>query len=162
MLYAAYGSNLHPLRLTSRIASAAFVATAFLPDWSLRFHKRGKDNSGKCNIVRGSDGVHVAVFEVSTADKRRLDTIEGVGFGYSEAVLPVPGIGECHAYVAQQSHVDDALLPYDWYRELVLWGARCHRFPPAYVQRIESLPVLQDADPERSASAWRIVERISM
>lgn len=160
MLYAAYGSNLHPLRLQERVASAAFVATAFLPDWSLRFHKRSKDESGKCNIVRGSEGVHVAVFEVSAADKRRLDTIEGVGFGYAEAMLQIPGVGECHAYVAQASWVDDALLPYDWYRELVLWGARFHGFPPDYVRSIESLQVRRDSDAERSARAWQIVERI--
>lgn len=160
MLYAAYGSNLHPVRLTERIASATFVATAFLPNWSLRFHKRSKDDSGKCNIVRGGDGVYVAVFEVSAADKRRLDTIEGVGSGYTEAVLQVPGNGDCHAYVAQESWVDDVLLPYDWYRELVLWGARFHGFPPGYVRLIESQQVWRDTDAERSARAWETVERI--
>lgn len=158
MLYAAYGSNLHPVRLTRRIPSATFVATAFLPRWSLHFHKRSKDSSGKCNIVRGSNGVHVAIFEVSIEDKRTLDGIEGVGFGYAEALLQVPGVGECHTYVAEESHVDEALLPYDWYRAMVLGGARFHGFPRDYLQVIESIGAWPDPDAARSAREWRTVD----
>jgi len=159
MLYAAYGSNLHPIRLTQRITSAALVATAFLPKWSLRFHKRSKDDSGKCNIVRGSDGVRVAIFDVSIEDKRTLDQIEGVGFGYAEALLQVPGIGECHTYVAEEGYVDEALRPYDWYRELVLGGARFHGFPQDYLKAIESIGAWPDPDAHRSAREWQTVDR---
>lgn len=157
MLYAAYGSNLHPVRLTQRIASAALVTTALLPEWSLRFHKRSKDDSGKCNIVGGGDGVHVAVYEVNTEDKLTLDRIEGVGFGYAEALLQVPGVGECHTYVAEESHVDEELLPYDWYRAMVLGGARFHGFPRDYLQVIESIGVWPDPDAERRAREWQRV-----
>ena len=45
MLYAAYGSNLHPARLSRRAPSAEFVGTALLPGWELRLHKRGQDGS---------------------------------------------------------------------------------------------------------------------
>jgi hypothetical protein len=34
VLYAAYGSNLHPLRLAARAPSAALLGTCALPGWS--------------------------------------------------------------------------------------------------------------------------------
>ena len=79
MKYAAYGSNLHPLRLSRRLPSAELISSAYLPDWSLHFHKRSIDESGKCNIRRGGSGVHYAIFEISLEDKLALDRIEGVG-----------------------------------------------------------------------------------
>lgn len=86
MYYAAYGSNLHPLRLRERVASARLIGTHFLADWSLRFHKRSRDKSAKCNIDAGGSGIYVAVSDISVADMRTLDGIEGLGSGYSEAI----------------------------------------------------------------------------
>lgn len=151
MRYAAYGSNLHPLRLRGRIASARLLTPAFLPGWTLKFHKRSRDGSGKCNILEGGDGVHVAVFEISPAGKAALDRIEGVGLGYLHQDVDVPGVGRCATYVAQSSHIDESLLPYDWYRELVLLGARSHAFPPHYVDGIAA--VHSRSDPVRSRDA---------
>lgn len=160
MLYAAYGSNLHPLRLAERLPSAQLAGTARLRDWSLRFHKRSKDESGKCSIVPGKDGVWLAIFEISEEDKLTLDRIEGVGDGYRHASLDVPQFGDCASYVAQTSHIDDSLQPYDWYRELVLAGAMFHGFPRDYVARIESVQTIPDPDAERSASQWTLARRI--
>jgi len=160
MLYAAYGSNLHPLRLAERTPSARLVTTSFLSDWSLHFHKLGKDGSGKCNIISGSGGVHVAIFDISAEDKLALDKIEGLGSGYSELLLTIPGIGECASYTAQETHIDITLVPYDWYRELVLMGARVHGFPNNYLDRINSRPVCRDRDLGRRGEAWKTVEMI--
>lgn len=160
MRYAAYGSNLHAVRLSGRIASAQLIATAFLPDRDLRFHKRSRDDSGKCNIVIGSEGVHIAVFDISVEDKTTLDRIEGVGAGYVSTDLEVPGIGVCATYVADEKYVDDALVPYDWYRELVLLGARAQRFPQAYLDAIASTPCREDPDTERRALNGRTIEAI--
>ncbi len=144
MRYAAYGSNLHPLRLRKRISSTQLIGTAFVPDWSLHFHKRSKDKSGKCNIVSGGDGIHVAVFNISVEDKVTLDGIEGLSSGYSKMTLSVPGFGDCASYTADESHIDDSLAPYDWYKELVLIGARVHDFPNDYVNRIDSIAARRD------------------
>ncbi|MBT8088370.1 MAG: gamma-glutamylcyclotransferase [Gammaproteobacteria bacterium] len=160
MRYAAYGSNLHPLRLSARIASAKFITTAFLPGRSLHFHKRSKDGSGKCNIVSGSEGVHVAVYDVSTEDKKILDKIEGVGMGYLQRELDVPDVGLCASYVAAATHVDNSLLPYDWYRELVLLGARAQRFPEAYIDAIAAIPCREDPDVGRRDMNNRTIETI--
>ena len=100
-----------------------------MPDWSLHFHKKSNDKSGKCNIVSGGDGIHVAVFDISVEDKLKLDDIEGLSTGYSKLTLSVPGFGDCASYIADESHIDNSLAPYDWYKELVLIGARLHDFP---------------------------------
>ncbi|MEJ2127274.1 MAG: gamma-glutamylcyclotransferase [Woeseiaceae bacterium] len=158
MKYAAYGSNLHPLRLSQRISSAQLVSTGYLPDWSLHFHKLSKDDSGKCNIRFGGKGVHVAIFEISARDKLTLDQIEGVGAGYSEITLYIPGVGECASYVAMESHIDDSLRPYDWYKELVLIGARSHGFPDDYVDQIESVPACSDTNQDRRQTHSNLIE----
>lgn len=159
MHYAAYGSNLHPLRLTRRTPSARLLGVGFLSQWSLRFHKRSQDRSGKCSIVAGDIGVHFAVFALSTDDKLALDRIEGVGSGYSEIALGIPGFGPCASYVAEESHVDDSLQPYDWYRELVLEGMRFHGFPDDYLKTVEMTESYRDPDLERRARNWKTVRR---
>ena len=160
MRYAAYGSNLHPLRLTDRIRSAKLIATNYLPNWSLCFHKRSKDDSGKCSISVGDDGVHFAIFEISDDDKMALDKIEGVGLGYSEISLSLPDVGHCVSYIAEKSHIDGSLRPYDWYMEFVLVGARFHGFPDEYLKRIESIQTLCDPKPRRRIKEWETVEMV--
>ena len=160
VLYAAYGSNLHPQRLRARTSSAQLLDTAYLSDWSLRFHKRSVDQSGKCSIEMGSSGVHVAVYAMSAADKALLDSIEGVGKGYAAATIDVPGVGHCATYIAAESHVDDALAPYDWYRELVLLGCRHLALPDDYTGRIGRVAVRTDPEPQRRARNWQLVEML--
>lgn len=160
MRYAAYGSNLHPVRLAERLSSTRLLGTGHRPDWSLRFHKLSRDASGKCSIVPGDEGVHFAIFDISDDDKRELDRIEGVGSGYAATSLLIPSFGDCATYVAEATHVDEALRPYDWYREFVLAGATCHDFPDDYVASIVAVRAIKDPDIERSAAMWALAERI--
>jgi hypothetical protein len=146
--------------LAERISSARLVATSFLSGWSLHFHKRSKDGSAKCNIVSGGNGIHIAIFDISAEDKLTLDEIEGLGVGYSGIFLDVPGIGDCASYVAEESYIDDSLDPYDWYKELVLIGARTHGFPDEYLNRISSVPAHGDPEPNRRAKRWKTVELV--
>ena len=162
MHYAAYGSNLHPRRLTERISSARLITTSFLPDWSLHFHKRSKDGSGKCSILSVGDGVHFSIFDISAAEKITLDGIEGVGLGYSEIVLNIPELGDCGSYVADETYIDDSLVPYDWYKEMVLIGARTHGFPDEYLKQIESVQARYDPDPIRRVKNWKTVELVDL
>ena len=158
--YAAYGSNLHPARLVARTPSAQLLGTSHLHDWSLSFNKRSKDESGKCTIHRGSNGVHFAVYAMTADDKKVLDAIEGVGNGYDEIRLQIPAFGECFSYIAQHEFVDDTLQPYAWYRALVLAGAGFHGFPDDYVQCLEATAAIRDPDPERDAEHWRLVDKV--
>ncbi|MDX1515988.1 MAG: gamma-glutamylcyclotransferase family protein [Woeseiaceae bacterium] len=156
MRYAAYGSNLHPLRLQQRLASMKLLGTQRLGTRSLAFHKRGRDGSGKCSISVGSDSLFVAVYEIDPDGLARLDRIEGVGTGYDRIVVDVPGYGACHSYRASPSYVDESLKPFDWYRELVLLGCRYHGFPPDYTDRIRRADTMEDPDRNRRSEQWRL------
>lgn len=157
-LYAAYGSNLHPQRLRARIRSATLRGTSFLRNYTLQFHKRGQDQSAKCGITGCGQGLHVAVYEVEAADRKVLDSIEGVGKGYDVDEISVPGFGRCFTYVASHTHIDEWLHPFDWYREMVLLGCRQHAFPEPYFERIAALPVIEDPDQARRELNWRTVD----
>ena len=158
--YAAYGSNLHPVRLTERLPAARLTGSAFLPGYALSFTKRSEDGSGKCTIGLGGDGVHLAIYEIGSGEKQRLDEIEGVGAGYEAIDVDVPGLGACATYVAARTHVDPDLCPYDWYRELVLLGCRYHGFPEAYTARIAGLVCVADRDLARSELNHRLIRQI--
>lgn len=162
MQYAAYGSNLHPRRLGRRIASAQLLGTGSLPDWSLCFHKLSVDASGKCSIQQGSSGVHFAVYEISESDKEILDRIEGVGSGYDLVNLDIPGFGQCFSYAASETHIDDALDPYDWYQALVLAGAHALSFPRDYVEGIAAVRACRDPDSARHREMWNLVDSIEV
>jgi hypothetical protein len=153
-------SPLHPLRLAERLPSARLVGTRYLPDWSLRFHKVSKDESGKCGILPGGAGVYFAIFDISDYDKLALDRIEGVSNGCAAIALDIPPFGNCASYRAEASHLDESLRPYDWYRELVVAGTVYHGFPDNYVARIKSVPAVRGPDTKRSASQWALAERL--
>ncbi len=159
MLYAAYGSNLHPLRLSLRLPEARFEGTATIPGRKLCFHKRSKDRSGKCNIITADSSIHVAVYELGTQEKKELDQIEGVGLGYTVEAIEVPGFGECFTFVATASYIDDELQPYSWYKELVLVGCDALRLPGNYIAMIREVASIDDPDRARHANNMKIVEQ---
>lgn len=159
--YAAYGSNLHPLRLQARVPSAELLGVGYLPDYSLTFHKRSaKDGSGKCNVSAGSSGVHVAVYALANSDRSVLDAIEGTGHGYENREIEIDGFGNCSIYIATPDAIDETVHPFDWYHAYVLHGAQFHDFPAHYISPLESLHAVPDDDVSRSALEWSQVEKI--
>lgn len=150
--YLAYGSNLHPERLRRRTPSATLLTTWELTGWRLSFDKRGFDGSAKATISATDDGrdlVHAAIFELSLDEKPALDRIEGLNRGYHAHLLSLPGLGEVHTYKADTQFQDGSLVPFRWYRDLVLHGARFHGFPQAYIENIAAVPVVEDPDDDR-------------
>lgn len=158
--YAAYGSNLHPLRLTARLPTAELLGHAFVPGLALRFDKRSRDGSAKCGIDAGSEGAYMAVFEVSESERLTLDGIEGVGHGYEPLDIDVPRFGRCFTYEATPSHVQPGLPAYDWYREYVLLGCLLHGFPDDYTAAVASKTVTFDPDSARRRQNWDVIARI--
>jgi len=159
--YAAYGSNLHLLRLKKRVSSARHLGVSFISGYDLRFHKKSSiDGSGKCSICIGNHGVHIAVFEIKSSQKADLDRIEGLGKGYTELQFRDPDFGLCMAYIADPAAIDESLRPMNWYKELVLIGCRSNEFPDEYIRKIEDIETIEDSDNVRSREQWRIVEEI--
>lgn len=157
MLYFAYGSNMLTERLQARVPSAQPQGRATLSGHGLSFHKRSRDGSGKCSLANSTDeasSVHGVLFEVSPDDLSALDEAEHRGYGYDRRKMSVQTTTrtvEAFAYVAQPAYVDRSLLPYDWYRALVVAGAQQHELPSSYWRRLQTVRTVPDPDVERRA-----------
>jgi hypothetical protein len=139
----AYGSNLSRPRIQSRVGAVEVVAIACLNGHCLRFHKRGRDGTGKADAFStGDQGDRVwgVVYAMSRAAKRELDRIEGVGRGYRSAETTLTtSAGKpitAWVYLAEPGWIDASLVPANWYRDLVVAGARAHGLPADYVAEI--------------------------
>jgi len=158
MLYFAYGSNMLTERLRGRVPSAQPRATAPLPNHALQFHKRSRDGSGKCSFTEASDGqsvVYGVVFEVDREELSALDEAENRGYGYERRRVSAQTeeqTVQAFAYVAQPAYVDDSLLPYDWYRYLVVAGAHQHGLPSSYRDQLTATQGIPDPNTERRLS----------
>ncbi len=157
MRYAAYGSNLHPRRLCKRVPSATLVAVVTVPGWTLEFHKRSSDGSGKCNIVSAGQSIFFALFDIDASDKSKLDRAEGLNYGYEEKSIEIEGFGQCFRYAASESHIQENLQPYSWYKELVIVGLEHHQASPEYLARVRSIDHITDNDRERHNENMAIV-----
>ena len=128
-----YGSNLCIERLHARTPSARVAMVGTLAGHSLRWHKKARDGSGKCNAFatgEDRDAVWGVVYELTPDDKRALDKCEGLGEHYFEKMVCVrtaDGVElQAIAYVANPKLLDDTLRPYGWYKSFVTTGALQH------------------------------------
>ena len=168
MKYFAYGSNLLARRLRdrSRAPSAVALGMASAHGFVMRFHKIGTDGSGKCTLIpsgNDADVVYGVLYEFADSDLAGLDREEGVHLGgYARRSLrlrlPSGGTTDAMTYIAGDRYLDAACLPFDWYRDLVVAGAREHGLPPAYLRELERTPAVPDPDSARAGRARRILK----
>ncbi len=88
--YLAYGSNLNVEQMKHRCPDAKPIGTAWIHGYQLLF--KGSKTGSYLTIEKAENSkVPVAVWEVSTADERRLDVYEGYpNFYYKKEVrLPI-------------------------------------------------------------------------
>lgn len=164
LLYLAYGSNLHPVRLGERVPSARLLGPVALPGLRLAFHVRGRDDSGKGNLVActGAAPAYGAVYEIAAEDKPALDRHEGDSYRVTTVEVTLGGTRRsCFTYVGHHACIDDTLRPYDWYRNIILLGARYLAAPAPYLDMISRVECLSDPDAERSALHSNLIMRIS-
>ena len=159
--YLAYGSNLHPERLRRRVPSAELQDRVCLPGWRLTFHKRGYDGSGKGHMVAtglATDQVWCAVYTFPARERGPLDEAER---GYGITDLTLPDGSQAFTYLALPERIDTAAVPYDWYRDLIVAGARFLDLPGAYISAIESHGAIPDPDAARDADNRRLLAILS-
>ena len=156
----AYGSNMLTARLRERVPSAHAVGIGRLDRHALRWHKRSSDGSGKCDAMASKDPgvVWGVVFEIDRTEKSALDRAEGLGRGYKEIEVDVAmdhGLVTASMYCATDT--DPSLRPYDWYKDLVVAGAREHGLPEAYVRGLEAVESAGDPDAQREARKRKLL-----
>lgn len=164
MYYFAYGSNMLTCRLAvaERAPSACAVAIGTLPGRRLRFHKIGLDSSGKCDVElteRATDCVYGVLFEIDRREKLALDRLECAGGGYATTTVSIRLSDQtvvASTYVAQRTSSD--MIPFDWYKALVIAGAIEHGLPAEYVGSLRTVESIEDPDEARRRSHRALLE----
>lgn len=154
MINFSYGSNMLMRRLRERAPSARVIAAGMLKGHALRWHKVGQDHSGKCDALatgNDSDVVYGVLYEILASDKPSLDAAEGLGAGYAEKEVDIHTLsGVVHAHLYYATHVDSAMVPFAWYKALVVAGAQQHTLPAAYVAGLMAVRSIPDPDAARA------------
>ncbi|MDJ0787997.1 MAG: gamma-glutamylcyclotransferase family protein [Myxococcota bacterium] len=140
LLYFAYGSNLKSERLFDRVPGSRLLVPARVADHTLRCDKRGADGSGKANLhPLPGEWVWGVLYALPDDGFERLDRFEG---GYERVEIQIscdaPGLERATTYRSLRLTADPT--PFDWYRQLILDGAREHGLPESWVARLEMLP----------------------
>lgn len=155
MKYFAYGSNMSLRRLQSRVPSARRLGAYRLYNHDLRFHKVSNDGSGKCDAYQTNNQDDVIIgclYEIDAAEKADLDKVEGLGLGYDEKVITVSNDAEesVDAYTYFATHIDPAMVPYSWYLNHVIVGAKEIGIPNQYLKKLKATIAVEDQDNERA------------
>lgn len=156
MLYFSYGSNMSIRRLSARTPSARMVDIATLYEHELKFHKKSRDGSAKCDAYEtGNSNQYVigVLFDIAVSEKPVLDAFEGLGSGYEEKHVTVvtPSNTIISAYTYYAVDIDPSLQPFHWYKYHVLTGARENGLPAKYTENINLIESVADPDTQRHA-----------
>ena len=150
-LYFAYGSNLWTARMQERVPTARALGPACLPGHRLVCSKPGRDGSGKANLEPTPEqAVWGVLYRIDAEGLSQLDRFEG---GYERIILEVV---DMHGILRRASTYRSSLrsaepVLFDWYRQLMIDGARLHGLPRSWLAFLETLPMRPD--PARAANA---------
>lgn len=162
ILYLAYGSNMWRRRIELRLGDCEATGIVSLNGYTLRFHKRGRDGSGKCDAFHTGDPgdiLYGVVYSLSERQRDMLDEFEGPGYTpRNVTVRAQSALFTAYAYVARSEHVDSDLQPFDWYKSIVVAGARAHALPTQYIKRIAAVCSSPDPDTERDSHHVAMLE----
>lgn len=164
MKYFAYGENMLSLQLRSIVPDAVPCQVGKIMGYKLFFHNRGpEDASGKCNIVPVNDPsceIFGVLYDIPTHHRYLLDKAEDLGYCNQEIILKVfPVENACHVsetglfaftYVAHKDNIFEDLVPFAWYKDRVIQGAREHHLPLDYIHRLEQYACVQDPNSQRA------------
>ncbi len=144
------------VRLKERAPGVEKVGVFILKEHQLRFHKVSKDGSGKCDAYQTNnedDMIFGALFEITEDEKKALDKVEGLGFGYEEKMVTVKNDpGDVFATLTYYAtNTAPSLKPFSWYLNHVVVGAKETNVPSQYLELIQSTECRDDPDPNRDA-----------
>jgi gamma-glutamylcyclotransferase (GGCT)/AIG2-like uncharacterized protein YtfP len=146
-----------------RVSTAVPLTVGYVRQRRFAFHKRSVDGSAKADAVfttYSSDRVWGVVYQLHQHQKRLLDRHEFLGVGYDQEEVEVVHEGgaiRAQMYIARRNAIDSSLLPYSWYQDLVIAGARQHRLPESYVRVLWSFDSVADPNVARDAANQRLI-----
>jgi hypothetical protein len=160
-----YGSNMYSKRLIKRVPSADFLDIGKSHGFKVEFFKRSKDGSSKATLIRTknkSDIIWGTISSILKKEKHLLDEAEGLGEGYNEECIPIKtetGKDICTiTYIAEDSYINKELIPYRWYKRLVIEGAKENRLPKKYIEKLKLQKAKKDKNTERAKRELKILE----
>jgi gamma-glutamylcyclotransferase (GGCT)/AIG2-like uncharacterized protein YtfP len=137
--YFAYGSNLKLSRMRERVPAAEVVAPALLRGRRLTLDKRGADGSGKANLAPDRGALVWGVVYAFRAETwTALDAFEP-DYERVEVAVELSGVALRAVTYASERITRDP-VPHDWYKRLIVEGAREHGLPAEWIARLEALP----------------------
>lgn len=142
-LYAAYGANLDPHRMSERAPYSPFADTGWLVGWRLTFGGEdvGIDGALATVVEENSSSVFVALYELHPLDEASLDAWEGIDLGlWRKLRVRVSTLnGELLAWL----YVLDAYeggLPSAHYLGMIAEAAEAGGAPSDYVAELRARP----------------------
>jgi gamma-glutamylcyclotransferase len=126
-------------RLSERVGRVPVLGPACIHGRRLECNKHGRDGSGKANLVETpGEMVWGVLYRLSS---HQLDALDGFEGGYTRAELEVHAADATHrAWTYVSLRLTEDPRPFDWYKQLMLTGAREHGLPDAWLARLRALP----------------------
>lgn len=142
-LYAAYGSNLDPHQMLLRAPNSPTAGTGWLNGWRLTFGGEDLGWEGALATVAEDAGgqVFVMLYDLTSADERRLDRWEGAELHlYRKVRLPVQTLeGAVPAWLYVLDDYEGG-LPSARYLGIIADAADAAGAPADYVSELRSRP----------------------
>ena len=154
MIYFGYGSNLLAARIERRLGPCERLGRHLSPATSSGFTSAAA--TAPARVTRFAPGTRAIVCGERCSAWRRGSSRSSTASkgpatsgGRSRSSSASGGL-EADLYAARPEARAPGLPPFDWYKELVLSGARENRLPRDYLDAIEAVPSVADPDPERA------------
>jgi len=103
-------------------------------------NKKSVDGSGKANLVDSpGDIVWGVLYEFDSKHLSDLDRIEG-GYKRINISVTLPNGTQIEAQTYQSDKLTGDPVPFDWYKNLIVQGAREHNLPQEYIDYLKGIP----------------------
>lgn len=146
-LFFAYGSNMNPAQISSRCHKPDAGTVACLQDYALSFFGDSRRWDGGEATVTPKPGENVwgVVYKLTLADSERLDSwqdvrLDGTGAYFHYPTEVIDARGNTYPVLIYKRFLSGApSCPSTEYMDAVISGARHHRLPAAYVEKLRSI-----------------------
>lgn len=147
--YFAYGSNLDFAQMRRRCPSSRVVGRAWLPGYRVTFPRPCESWGGGVAGIEPAAGhdAHGVVYELCDEDLATLDDYEGVADGdydRREVEVHCEAGGTMRVWTYFANPQPGCPPPSRRYLDAIVRGARYHRLPGAYVERLAATPICDE------------------